>query len=90
MNIGGNVQAVLQVKDNHTKNVIGECVPAWVDCLCDYSKLVSVVGEEITSENARMVIGGNDYEILLVDNPLQMNRQLEFYLKYVGGGLGVS
>lgn len=115
MSIDGNIQAIVQVKDNHAKNKIGECVPDWVDCLvlsgwldlsggdskhstynakiqesthiflCDYQAL-----PEITSENARMVIGGNDYEILLIDNPLQMNRQLEFYLKYTGGGLGVG
>lgn len=30
-NIGGNMQAVLQVNDNPTTNAIGESVPGWTD-----------------------------------------------------------
>jgi hypothetical protein len=40
---------------------------------------------DVTSENARMVIEGLVYEILLIDNPMNMNRHLEIYLRYVGG-----
>lgn len=41
----------------------------------------------ITAEDARMVIGGKVYDIMLIDNPmeLQSGSQLEFYLKYTGG-----
>lgn len=41
----------------------------------------------ITAENSRMVIGGKRYDILLIDNPMEMGRgsQLEMYLKYTGG-----
>lgn len=41
----------------------------------------------ITAENSRMVIGGKRYDILLVDNPMEMGSgsQLEIYLKYTGG-----
>lgn len=41
----------------------------------------------ITAENSRMVIGGKRYDILLIDNPMEMGRgsQLEIYLKYTGG-----
>lgn len=41
----------------------------------------------ITAENSRMVIGGKRYDILLIDNPMELERgsQLEFYLKYTGG-----
>lgn len=41
----------------------------------------------ITAENSRMVINGKRYDILLIDNPMEMGRgsQLEMYLKYTGG-----
>lgn len=41
---------------------------------------------KITSENARMVVKGLVYEILLIDNPMEMNQHLEIYLRYIGGG----
>lgn len=49
--------------------------------ICDFINL----GEMgITSENARLLVNKKVYEILLIDNPMEMNRQLEIYLKYVG------
>lgn len=39
----------------------------------------------ITAENARAVIDGKRYDIMLIDNPMEMNLQLEFYLKFTGG-----
>ena len=41
----------------------------------------------ITAESARMVINGKRYEILLIDNPmeLQSGSHLEFYLRFTGG-----
>lgn len=40
---------------------------------------------DVTSENARMVIQGAVYEILLIDNPMNMNEHLEIYLRFIGG-----
>lgn len=40
---------------------------------------------DVTSDNARMVIQGLVYEILLIDNPMNMNEHLEIYLRFVGG-----
>lgn len=40
---------------------------------------------EIKAENARMIIGGNAYDIMLIDNPMELCQQLEIYLKYTGG-----
>ncbi len=132
MGIGGNVSALLQVKDTDTINAIGERVSVWQDCtsilgwldlsagdskhtnfnakvqesthifLCDFTSLknlstawiwnpfnfltgvISTSESEktvdLTSENARMVVNGLVYEILLIDNPMEMNEQLEFYL----------
>lgn len=41
---------------------------------------------DVTSENARMVIQGSVYEVLLIDNPMNMNEHLEIYLRFIGGG----
>ena len=49
--------------------------------ISDYVKLDS----RITAENARMKANGKTYDIVLIDNPMEMNQQLEFYLKYTGG-----
>lgn len=49
--------------------------------ICDYVDLLDM---DIKSENSRMVVKGKTYEILLIDNPMEMDEQLEIYLKYVG------
>lgn len=41
--------------------------------------------ERITAENSRMVINGKRYDVMLIDNPMELNAQLEIYLKYTGG-----
>lgn len=44
------------------------------------------IGASITAENARAVINGKVYDIMLIDNPMEMQggSQLEIYLKYTG------
>lgn len=46
-----------------------------------------VLDNRIEAENSRMVINGKRYDILLIDNPMEMGSgsQLEFYLKFTGG-----
>lgn len=137
MNVGGNIYALLQVKEKGQKNSIGAYEASWVDCtailgwldlntgdskhtsfnakiqesthyfLCDFTNLKALSTKwvwnpfsfltgvinseeqeqtvEVTSENARMVIDGMVYEILLIDNPMNLNEHLEIYLRYVGG-----
>lgn len=129
MSVGGNIQALLQVKKNGAKNAIGERVNTWVDCtsilgwldlstgdskhttfyakvqesthifLCDFTNLknlstdwvwnpfsfltgvISKTDEQetvnVTSDNARMVVNGEVYEILLIDDPMNMHDHLE-------------
>ena len=48
--------------------------------LCDYAPL----DERITSETSRLVIREKIYDINAIDNVMEMDRQLEFYLKYRG------
>ena len=46
--------------------------------ICDYTPLgVSV--------NARLIVDGKNYDVMLIDNPMKLNRQLEIYLKMMGG-----
>ena len=49
--------------------------------LCDYVQLPA----DVKAEYARMVIGEKAYDIMLIDNPMEMCQQLEIYLKYTGG-----
>lgn len=51
--------------------------------VCDYVPLKS----GIEAENSRMIINGKRYDILLIDNPMEMGSgsQLEIYLRYTGG-----
>lgn len=51
--------------------------------IADYIPLA----DDITAENSRMLINGKRYDILLIDNPMELKSgsQLEFYLKFTGG-----
>lgn len=49
--------------------------------VADYIKLDS----RIAAEKVRMVINHKTYDVTLIDNPMELNAQLEIYLKYVGG-----
>ena len=46
--------------------------------ICDYVEL------NFTSENTRVVINSVVYEIMLIDDPMELHEQLEIYLKYTG------
>ena len=52
--------------------------------LCDYHEGVYALADKDT----RMIIKGNMYDVLLIDNPDEMDEQLEIYLKKVGGQNG--
>lgn len=51
--------------------------------IADYLPLA----DSIQAENSRMTINGKRYDILLIDNPMEMGNgsQWEFYLKFTGG-----
>lgn len=42
------------------------------------------LGAEIGARNARLVVGGKKYDVMLIDDPMGLHRQLEIYLKFVG------
>lgn len=45
------------------------------------------IDSKITAENARLVAGGKVFDVMLIDNPMEMRSasHLEIYLKYTGG-----
>lgn len=40
---------------------------------------------DVKAENSRILIKGKVYDIMLIDNPMEMDLQLEIYLKFTGG-----
>ena len=48
--------------------------------LCDYHHGIST----LAGKDVRMIIKGMVYDVLLIDNPMEMNEQLEIYLRKVG------
>lgn len=138
--IGGNITALIQVKDEGKKNGIGERVHQWVDVastkgfldlsagdtknttfnakiqesshifLCDFQSFKGLSGKwvwnpfsfvngvistatldekvDVTSENARIIIEGQIYNLQFIDDPMHLHQHLEIYLKFVGGQNG--
>lgn len=41
--------------------------------------------KRIKAENSRMIVGGERYDIKLIDDPMELNQQLEIFLNYTGG-----
>lgn len=52
--------------------------------LCDYHEGIYALADQDT----RMTFKGNMYDVLLIDNPDEMNEQLEIYLRKVGTSNG--
>lgn len=49
--------------------------------VADYVKL----DERISAENCRAIIANKRYDVMLIDDPMEMHQQIEIYLKYTGG-----
>ena len=49
--------------------------------LCDYHEGIYALADQDT----RMIIKGSMYDVLLIDNPDEMDEQLEIYLRKIGG-----
>lgn len=49
--------------------------------ISDFKKL----DDRVKEENSRAIINNEIYDIMLIDNPMNLNYQLEIYLKYIGG-----
>lgn len=58
--------------------------------ICDYKPIpefVEVNGElvKVTSENTRMVAKSQNYDVMVIDDPMELHQQYEIYLKFTGG-----
>lgn len=59
--------------------------------LCDYFRWIEATQDKgITSENSRLILNGQIYNVLMIDDPMELHQHIEINLQYVGGGLGVS
>lgn len=59
--------------------------------LCDYQPMTFVPSDKevvLTSENARIIINGEVYDIMLIDDPMGLHQHYEIYLKFTGGQNG--
>lgn len=58
--------------------------------LCDYIRWKTATQDiEVTSENSRLILNGEVYNILMIDDPMNLHEHIEVFLQYIGGGLGV-
>ena len=58
--------------------------------ICDYRPIPESLEVEgnivrVSPEIARMVANSQRYDVMLIDNPMNLNKHLEIYLKYTGG-----
>ena len=58
--------------------------------ICDYKPIPATLEVEgktvrVSAENARMVANSQRYDVILIDNPMNLNKHLEIYLKFTGG-----
>lgn len=49
--------------------------------LCDYFEM----NEKVKAENSRMVIDNKKYDVMLIDDPMELHQHYEIYLKFTGG-----
>ena len=48
--------------------------------ICDFKPIPNT-----TAENSHMVIDSQEYNVLMIDDPMNLHKHLEIYLKYTGG-----
>lgn len=48
--------------------------------LCDFTQL----DQRVKAENSRLIVKGRIYDVMLIDNVMEMDEQFEIYLKYTG------
>lgn len=58
--------------------------------ICDYTPTPATLEVEgktvkVSVENARIVTLTQKYDVMLIDNPMELNKHLEIYLKFTGG-----
>lgn len=105
--LGGNIEAVLQMKSGSETNHIGEKIQVWTDVQPLWGWLDLSNGDSKYTYDAklqesthifitdytpidrkpndkRLVVNGVVYEVLLIDDPMELHQHLEIYLKFMG------
>lgn len=49
--------------------------------LCDY---VALTKDQRKPDDKRLVVNGTDFDVLFIDDPMELHQQLEVYLRSVG------
>ena len=75
---------VMQSGDSQRNNFNAKVEESTHCFLCDYNADIDALAEQDT----RMIIKGNMYDVTYIDNPDELNEQLEIFLKKVGGNNG--
>lgn len=68
----------LQSGDSNYSNYYAKTLESTHVFVSDFKKL----DERVNSNDCRMIVNGSIYDIKFIDNPMELNRQLEIYLKY--------
>lgn len=45
----------------------------------------TVLDSRIRAENSRLIVKNQIYDVLIIDDPMELHKQIEIYLKYTGG-----
>lgn len=58
--------------------------------ICDFKPILETIliggkSVRVNVENTRMAIKNKLYDVLLIDNPMELNYHYEIFLKYTGG-----
>lgn len=81
----------LQTGDSKYSNFNAKVEESTHVFLCDYDNdlyMLSLPNESGATQDVRGIFKGVVYDVLLIDNPDEMNEQLEIYLRRVGGWNG--
>lgn len=68
----------------NSRNLLHRVEDADYVFICDFFEPL-VDGVKLSTENSRMVIDGEIYEVKLYDDPMRLHEHMEIYLKYLGG-----
>ncbi len=52
--------------------------------ICDYKKLEKVKGKIPKTSQLTAICNDKEFDVLLIDNPMELNKQYEIYLRYKG------
>lgn len=58
--------------------------------LCDYKPIpdtfeVDGTNYKVNAESARLMANSQEYDVMLIDDPMGLHKQIEIYLKFTGG-----